>query len=109
MKLALILAIFLMAVPAFAQPQTARNQQPVVTDDETKVNVYKRFWDNRVPNPATAYGAAREYTQLPTMHLVFRLDRETSGVVVMAPGFVLIGLCVELWLLLTYPVRRFMR
>lgn len=29
-------------------------------------------------------GAAREYTELPTMHLVFRLDRETSGVVVMA-------------------------
>lgn len=29
-------------------------------------------------------GAAREYTGLPTMHLVFRLDRETSGVVVMA-------------------------
>jgi 23S rRNA pseudouridine1911/1915/1917 synthase len=28
-------------------------------------------------------GAAREYTQLPVMHLVFRLDRETSGVVVM--------------------------
>lgn len=29
-------------------------------------------------------GAAREYTGLPTMHLVFRLDRETSGVVVLA-------------------------
>jgi 23S rRNA pseudouridine1911/1915/1917 synthase len=29
-------------------------------------------------------GATREYTQLPTMHLVFRLDRETSGVVVLA-------------------------
>ncbi len=29
-------------------------------------------------------GAARAYTRLPTMHLVFRLDRETSGVVVMA-------------------------
>ncbi len=26
--------------------------------------------------------ATREYTQLPTMHLVFRLDRETSGIVV---------------------------
>jgi tetratricopeptide (TPR) repeat protein len=64
MKLALVLAIFLMAVPAFAQPQTARNQQPVVTDDETKVNVYKRFWDNRVPNPAVAYEAAREYMRL---------------------------------------------
>ncbi len=29
-------------------------------------------------------GAAREYTGLPVMHLVFRLDRETSGVVVLA-------------------------
>ncbi|MDB6167644.1 MAG: pseudouridine synthase [Verrucomicrobia bacterium] len=29
-------------------------------------------------------GAAREYTHLPTVHLVFRLDRETSGVVVLA-------------------------
>src|SRR5258708_4691465 len=29
-------------------------------------------------------GAAREHTQLPTMHLVFRLDRETSGIVVLA-------------------------
>jgi 23S rRNA pseudouridine1911/1915/1917 synthase len=29
-------------------------------------------------------GAAREYTGLPTVHLVFRLDRETSGIVVIA-------------------------
>ena len=29
-------------------------------------------------------GAAREYTGLPVMHLVFRLDRETSGIVVLA-------------------------
>jgi len=29
-------------------------------------------------------GAAREYLGLPTMHLMFRLDRETSGVVVLA-------------------------
>lgn len=29
-------------------------------------------------------GAAREYAQLPTVHLVFRLDRETSGIVVLA-------------------------
>jgi 23S rRNA pseudouridine1911/1915/1917 synthase len=29
-------------------------------------------------------GAAREYTQLPTVHLVFRLDRETSGIIVLA-------------------------
>ncbi len=29
-------------------------------------------------------GATREYTGLPTIHLVFRLDRETSGIVVLA-------------------------
>jgi 23S rRNA pseudouridine1911/1915/1917 synthase len=29
-------------------------------------------------------GAVREHTRLPTVHLVFRLDRETSGIVVMA-------------------------
>jgi 23S rRNA pseudouridine1911/1915/1917 synthase len=29
-------------------------------------------------------GALREHTGLPTMHLIFRLDRETSGVVVLA-------------------------
>ncbi len=29
-------------------------------------------------------GAAREYAALPTVHLIFRLDRETSGVVVLA-------------------------
>ena len=63
MKLSLILAVCLVAVPAFAQPQTARNQQPVVTDDEIKVTVYKRFWDNRVPNPTVAYQAARDYMQ----------------------------------------------
>lgn len=29
-------------------------------------------------------GALREYARLPTVHLVFRLDRETSGIVVLA-------------------------
>lgn len=62
MKLSLILAVLLVALPAFAQPQS-RSQQPVVTDDEVKVAVYKQFWDNRVPNPATAYQAARDYMQ----------------------------------------------
>lgn len=36
-------------------------------------------------------GAAREYTALPTVHLVFRLDRETSGVVVLAKDAVMAG------------------
>ena len=36
-------------------------------------------------------GAAREYTALPTMHLVFRLDRETSGVVVLTKDSAMAG------------------
>ena len=38
-------------------------QGPIVTEDESKVNIYKRFTDNRVPNPPTAYAAAKEYLQ----------------------------------------------
>ena len=33
---------------------------------------------------SSVVGAAREYTGLERVHLVFRLDRETSGVVVLA-------------------------
>ena len=42
-----------------AQPRTGAPVQE--TDDEFKVTTYKRFVDNREPNPATAYQAAREY------------------------------------------------
>ena len=34
---------------------------PQETDDEVKVNTYKRFVENREPNPAAAYEAARYY------------------------------------------------
>jgi len=48
------------AVPALrAQPRTGAPVQE--TDDEFKVTTYKRFTDNREPNPAAAYQAAREY------------------------------------------------
>ncbi len=33
------------------------------TDDPAKIEIYKRFVDNRVPNPGTAYQAARDYLQ----------------------------------------------
>lgn len=36
-------------------------------------------------------GAVREHTRLPTVHLVFRLDRETSGIVVFAKNALLAG------------------
>jgi tetratricopeptide (TPR) repeat protein len=33
------------------------------TDDPVKIETYKRFVDNRVPNPTAAYQAARDYLQ----------------------------------------------
>jgi hypothetical protein len=44
-----------------AAAATSLAQQPVVTDDEVKVSTYKRFVDNRVPNPTAAYEAAKDY------------------------------------------------
>jgi len=61
MRHQLILTGLFAAALLLAQPQTSRAQQPYVTDDETKVNTYKKFVDNRVPNPVAAYQAARDY------------------------------------------------
>lgn len=33
------------------------------TDDPVKIEIYKRFVDNRLPNPSIAYQAARDYLQ----------------------------------------------
>jgi len=33
------------------------------TDDQVKIDMYKRFVDNRIPNPRVAYQAARDYLQ----------------------------------------------
>lgn len=33
------------------------------TDDPAKIAIYKRFVDNRIPNPTAAYQAARDYLQ----------------------------------------------
>jgi hypothetical protein len=43
------------------QAQTGTGTQGPVTDDEFKVTTYKRFVDNREPNPAAAYQAAKDY------------------------------------------------
>jgi hypothetical protein len=49
-----------LAAPALrAQPRTGAPVQE--TDDEFKVTTYKRFTDNREPNPTAAYQAARDY------------------------------------------------
>src|SRR5207245_268219 len=63
MKRNLILGALFAGILLFGPPHSARAQQPVVTDDEVKVNVYKRFVANRVPNPDVAYQAARDYMQ----------------------------------------------
>ena len=42
-----------------AQPRPGTSVQE--TDDEVKVNTYKKFVENREPNPALAYEAAKEY------------------------------------------------
>src|SRR5829696_10026845 len=46
---------------------TFGSRQPVVvaqeTDDPVKIEIYKRFVDNRTQNPGTAYQAARDYLQ----------------------------------------------
>jgi tetratricopeptide (TPR) repeat protein len=60
MKRSLIFGLILSATFLLAQAP-ARAQQPYVTDDEVKVNVYKRFMELRVPNPDGAYQAARDY------------------------------------------------
>src|SRR6266566_4529065 len=52
-------ALALAAPSLHAQPRTGAPVQE--TNDEFKVTTYKRFVDNREPNPTTAYQAAREY------------------------------------------------
>ena len=41
----------------------AQASQGQETDDPVKIQMYNRFVDNRVPNPAVAYQAARDYMQ----------------------------------------------
>jgi len=56
LALAAFMALFLV---------TPGSRQSVVlaqeTDDPVKIEIYKRFVDNRVPNPGAAYQAARDY------------------------------------------------
>ena len=58
----LLALLFAMAV-LVSFGNSIKAQGPIVTEDESKVNIYKRFTDNRVPNPPTAYAAAKEYMQ----------------------------------------------
>jgi len=57
-----LLFAFTLALSAATLRAQPRNGAPVQeTDDEFKVTTYKRFTDNREPNPAAAYQAARDY------------------------------------------------
>ena len=55
--LAVLLALSVLALGA---RQTVLAQE---TDDPVKIEIYKRFVDNRLPNPPVAYQAARDYLQ----------------------------------------------
>ncbi len=55
----LALSLFASTSYVTAQPRTGTVAQE--TEDEYKVTTYKRFVDNREPNPAAAYQAAKDY------------------------------------------------
>ncbi|HEU4506939.1 MAG TPA: hypothetical protein VFR78_01785 [Pyrinomonadaceae bacterium] len=55
---AAFLAVSLVSFSAVAVAQGGKE-----TDDPAKIAIYKRFVDNRIPNPAAAYQAARDYLQ----------------------------------------------
>lgn len=85
---------------ACAWPRRPKEQKPVRMIDPGEVPAWVVHEDARllvvnkpgdvVCHPSKAgpwsslVGALREHTGLPTVHLVFRLDRETSGIVVLA-------------------------
>ena len=58
LALAMLLAL---AVVTFGSRQSLVLAQE--TDDPVKIQIYNRFVENRVPNPAAAYQAARDYMQ----------------------------------------------
>ena len=54
-------ALMALALGSVGARQFAASAQE--TDDPVKIEIYKRFVDNRVPNPTAAYQAARDYLQ----------------------------------------------
>ena len=62
---ATIALLFAFALAFFGAPRLQAQPRPGAsvqeTDDEVKVNTYKKFVENREPNPAVAYEAAKEY------------------------------------------------
>jgi tetratricopeptide (TPR) repeat protein len=61
-----VATLLALALVTFGSRQTtvfAQAQVGPETDDTAKIAIYKRFVDNRIPNPAAAYQAARDYLQ----------------------------------------------
>ena len=52
-------ALVALSIAAFGSREFAAVAQE--TDDPVKIEIYKKFVDNRIPNPAAAYQAAQEY------------------------------------------------
>ncbi|HEY6216440.1 MAG TPA: hypothetical protein VIW74_07225 [Pyrinomonadaceae bacterium] len=59
-RLALAALLVLVAVTFGSRQSLVFAQE---TDDPVKIEIYKKFVDNRVPNPTAAYQAARDYLQ----------------------------------------------
>ena len=57
-RLAFAVALALTLVTLGARQSMVLAQE---TDDPVKIEIYKRFVDNRIPNPTVAYQAARDF------------------------------------------------
>ena len=55
-----VAVLLMFSVLALGARQTVLAQE---TDDPVKIEIYKRFVDNRAERPAVAYQAARDYLQ----------------------------------------------
>ncbi len=60
-KRLVLAALLVLTAVTFGSRQSVVQAQE--TDDPVKIEIYKRFVDNRIPNPTAAYQAARDYTQ----------------------------------------------
>jgi tetratricopeptide (TPR) repeat protein len=62
-RLAVAVLVVLAAVTFGSRQSLVLAQSGQETDDPVKIQIYNRFVENRVPNPAAAYQAARDYMQ----------------------------------------------
>jgi len=60
---AIIMTMSISTVAFSQRAQTVASVQPQETDDQVKIDIYRRFTENRTTNPPVAYQAARDYLQ----------------------------------------------